>query len=218
MIAIPNIIPIFALVHAKNCSNIYVVSVFLCSFEAVNRNDIRLSNPIGYSYVYVVSVLGGTGGDSLLYLSNIKYSFEHAKNQRNLFASEQQYLTSNARRSEIRRILTQSLSQRATSLRTAIRFHHRIALSRSYQSPFQENRTVLPTVGKTEPTQLPRQRLHSTERRAQLPLIFQLSSISTAGIIPAAWSPCGQTKKAVASPKDATAYSSIINNLKSIFI
>ena len=136
----------------------------------------------------------------------------------NLFASEEQYLTSNARRSEIRRILTQPLSQRATSLRTAIRFHHRIALSRSYQSPFQENRTVLPTVGKTEPTQLPRQRLHSTERCAQLPLIIQLPGISASGIIQEAWSPCGQTKKAVASPKDATAYSSIINNLKSIFI
>lgn len=136
----------------------------------------------------------------------------------NLFASEEQYLTSNARRSEIRRILTQSLSQRATSLRTAIRFHHRNTLSRSHQSPFQENRTVLPTVGKTEPTQLPRQRLHSTERCAQLPLIIQLPGISASGIIQEAWSPCGQTKKAVASPKDATAYSSIINNLKSIFI
>lgn len=142
----------------------------------------------------------------------------NALHRTNLFASEKQYLTSNARRSEIRRMLTQPLSQRATSLRTAICFHHRIALSRSYQSPFQENRTVLPAVGKTEPTQLPRQRLHSTERRAQLPLIIQLPGISTAGIIPAAWSPCGQTKKAVASPKDATAYSSIINNLKSIFI
>lgn len=119
----------------------------------------------------------------------------------NLFASEEQYLTSNARRSEIRRILTQPLSQRATSLRTAIRFHHRIALSRSYQSPFQENRTVLPAVGKTEPTQLPRQRLHSTERRAQLPLIIQLPGISASGIIQEAWSPCGQTKKQLRLPR-----------------
>lgn len=113
----------------------------------------------------------------------------------NLFASEQQYPAINARRSEIRRILTQPFSQRATPFRTAIRFRHRNTLSRSNQSPFQENRTVLPPVGKTEPTQLPRQRLHATERRAQLPLIIQLPGISASGMIPGPVRPCGIKKQ-----------------------
>lgn len=110
---------------------------FLCSFVAIFCIDIRLSNPIGCSYVYVVSVLGGTGGDSLLYFQISKFSF-NAKNQRNLSASEQQYLAGNALRSEIRLIHSQPYPLYGRYRRPLLRPLPSILFSRPAFNPLQK--------------------------------------------------------------------------------
>lgn len=131
--------------------------------------------------------------------------------RKNLFASEKQYLASNARRSDMHRIHAQPLQQRRSTLRSAIYLTRGHCLSRSHKNPFQEDRKDLCRAGKKKPTNLFGQRIYSTERRTQLPLIIQLFVVSDDCVIRSAAAPCAVTKKAVAGFSPATAANSFIN-------
>lgn len=135
----------------------------------------------------------------------------NAFHRKNLFASEKQYLASNARRSDMHRIHAQPLQQRRSTLRSAIYLTRGHCLPWSYKNPFQEDRKDLCCAGEKKSTNLFGQRIYSTERRPQLPFIIQLFVVSDDCVIRSAAVPCAVTKKAVAVLSTATATNSIIN-------
>lgn len=104
MLHIQNIIPTFALFKPKNSFIDDVLSIFLCSFVSVYLQRYKaIKSHLCTHTRYDCSSLARTGGDSLsCFIYNLISFKKNAKEQRNLPASEAQYLARNARRSEIR--------------------------------------------------------------------------------------------------------------------
>lgn len=96
----------------------------------------------------------------------------------NLFASEQQYLTSNALCSDMHRLIAQPLQQRGSTFHPAIRNYHRNCLPWSHKNPVQKERQNLCDAGEKEPKNFLCKRLYATERRPQFPFIIQLFIVS----------------------------------------
>ncbi|OFX73284.1 MAG: hypothetical protein A2071_02390 [Bacteroidetes bacterium GWC1_47_7] len=211
MIAISNIMLIFALPYIN--SEWETASILRADFLCPHLNQYWYSTPSW--------TLNGATAPSeckaegkavpLFILQPIQQIICNALHRINLFASEKQYLTSNALCSDMHRIHAQPLQQRRQSLRSAVYLTRGHSLSRSHKNPFQEDRTGLCGAGKKKPANLFGKRIYSTERRTQLHFIIQLSRISATGVMPEAWSSCGQTKKAVAGSFPATAANSYIN-------
>lgn len=195
MIAISNIMLIFATVKPKTVLQTLRTELFFCSFVSVylQRYEAIKSHLDAHTCMLYRS-LARREEIASLFLFHIKFRLRNAKDQRFLFTSEQQYLTNNARRSEIRRIFEQLLSQRAKSLCSTIHFSFRNPLSRSYQSTVQEKRQVLCLMGKAEQAQVLGKRLLTPKRSTQFSLIIQLLDISAASIILPAYPSYSYTK------------------------
>lgn len=174
---------IFATVKPKTVLQTLRTELFFCSFVSVylQRYEAIKSHLDAHTCMLYRS-LARREEIASLFLFHIKFRLRNAKDQRFLFTSEQQYLTNNARRSEIRRIFEQLLSQRARSLCSAVYFRFRKTLSRSYQSTVQKNRQVLCLVDKTEQASLLGKRLYAPKCCTQFPLIIQLSRTSDVGV------------------------------------
>lgn len=129
----------------------------------------------------------------------------------NLFASEKQYLASNARRSDMHRIHAQPLQQRRSTLRSAIYLTRGHCLPWSYKNPFQEDRKDLCCAGEKKSTNLFGQRIYSTERRPQLPFIIQLFVVSDDCVIRSSAVSCAVTKKTTGVLSTSVVCNSIIN-------
>lgn len=172
MLAIQKNITIFASFNAKNISKYHEsVAIFFATYSALSLQIIGCQiQSVSYT-ACEVNVLGGTGGDSLLYFIFFKFHSIYAKNNENLHASEQQYLARNAHRCE-NRLFSPRKQPRALIVQprsTSICLIPAGEFSRITKDSYQEAHAPLRGPGKNRQSLSPGKRLFRGKRRPQLP-------------------------------------------------